>query len=230
MEQKERDAILQKFDAHLAARAEENPLRERNKKVLAHHALNNAEMLKFREGMKRKFNLDPFTAEGQEKFPVMKESFSWGKFRTQLEEQMREADTSSAFRQFTVAGILQNVNGMYQNAKMSYQDWVTVTPTNLVETPIAPLHGLSFPREVGSQSPYPEVAAAGLDLKIRARKYGSMYSVEKELLEDDQTGQFKQQTGMLGEYLQVLTEVLCYGKLLSVAGMSYSGFDVPVSD
>lgn len=226
--QEQRDEQLKKFDAYLTARADENPLRERNRRVLANHALNNEETKSFREGVKRRYGIDPLT--DTEKFPVLKESFSWKKFRGQLEEQLKEADTSSAFRQFLVAGILQNVNAMYQQVKVSYQDWVTVTPTNLVETPIAPLHGLSFPREVGSQSPYPEVAAAGLDLKIRAKKYGSMYSVEQELLEDDQTGQFKQQSGLMGEYLQLLTEVLCYGKLQSVAAMSYAGFDVPVSE
>ena len=131
----------------------------------------------------------------------------------------------SSFSQFLVAGLLQNVNGMYQTAKVTYTDWVTVASTNLVETPIAPLQGVSFPREVGAQAPYPEVGAAALSLKIRAKKYGSMYSIERELLEDDQSGQFKLQSGMLGEYLQLLSEVLCYGKLQSVANMSYAGFD-----
>lgn len=230
MEQAQRDEMLKKFDSYLETRAEGNTLRERNAKTLAKHFANNEETKKYREGMKRAYGIDPLSAEGQEKFPVMKEGFSWKSFRNQLDSQLKEADTSSAFTQFLVAGILQNVNGMYQLAKQSYMDWVTVTPTNLVETPIAPLHGLSFPREVGSQSPYPEVGAAALSLKIRARKYGSIFSVERELLEDDQTGQFKMQAGMLGEYLQLLSEVLCYGKLQSVANMSYSGFDIPTSE
>lgn len=234
-----KDQIVESFDQYLSSlsggeelniRNVANPLRERNRRVLEKHFRNNDETKKVREGFKRQFGIDPLSEDGQKKFPVMKESFNWRKFREQLDSQMREADTSSAFRQFLVAGILQNVNAMYQQVKVSYQDWVTVTPTNLKETPIAPLHGLQFPREVGSQSPYPVVGAAALDLKIVARKYGSMYEVEKELLEDDQTGQFKQQTGLLGEYLQLLTEVLCYGKLQSVANMSYAGFDVPITE
>lgn len=247
MDKTKQDQIMESFEAFLGSLGVEgeslgirngklvdtmgdNPLRERNKKVLARHFANNSETKEFRESMKRRFGLDPLSEEGQKKFPVMKESFSFKKFKVQLEEQLREADTSSAFSQFLVAGILQNVNSMYQSVKVSYMDWATVTPTNLVETPLAPLQGLSFPREVGSQSPYPEVGAAALSLKIRAKKYGSMYPVEKELLEDDQTGQFKQQSGMLGEYLQLLTEVLVYGKLQSVANMSYAGFDVPTSE
>jgi hypothetical protein len=238
----EKDQIVESFDAYLTGlgvagesisregKSVANPLRERNRARLAKHFKNNKETRAFRETMKKRWGLDPLSADGEKKFPVLKESFSWSKFRTQLDSQLREADTSSAFTQFLVAGLLQNINAMYQQVKVSYQDWVTVTPTNLVETPIAGLQGLQFPREVGSQMPYPAVGAAALDLKIRARKYGSMYEVEKELLEDDQTGQFKEQTGMLGEYLQLLIEVLAYGKLASVANMSYAGFDVPISE
>lgn len=228
--QEQRDAILKKFDSYLDSRTGSNVLREKNAAALKRHAFNNVETKKMRENFKRKFGFDFASEDGQKKFPVMKEGFSWSKFKGQLEEKLREADSESAFSQFTVAGLLQNVNSMYQLVKPSYLDWATVTPTNLLETPIAPLHGLSFPREVGPQSPYPEVGAAALSLKIRAKKYGSMYPVEKELLEDDQTGQFKQQSGMLGEYLQLLTEVLVYGKLQSVANMKYNNFSVPTSE
>jgi hypothetical protein len=49
-------------------------------------------------------------------------------------------------------------------------------------------------------------------------------------LEDDQTGQFQQQAGMLGEYMKTLQEVLCYGKLASVNNMAYSVFNVPKTE
>jgi hypothetical protein len=226
--QEERDQALKKFDAYLESRSEKNPLRETNMRKLKRHCIENQETKEYRNKMKRRFGIDPLVET--DKFPQQKESFSWKKFRGQLEEQLREADAESAFPNFVIAGLLQNIIGMYQLTKMSYQDWATITPTNLLETPYAGLQGLSFPREVGSQMPYPEVLAAGYNGKLRAKKYGSMYSVEKELLDDDQTGQFKQQTGSLGEYLQMLTEVLCYGKLASVSNMSYSGFDVPTSE
>jgi len=226
--------VIEQFGQYLAARAASNPLREKNNRLMAKHATDNDETKAFRETMSRTYGIDPLSAEGKEKFPSMKESFSWKKFRSQLGEQMSEmreaADSGTAFSNFLVAGLLQNVIGMYQLADVSYKDWVTVTPTNLVETPIAPLHGLSFPRQVGPQMPYPEVRAAGLDLKIRVNKYGSMYSIEKELLDDDQTGQFQAAAGMMGEYIQLLTEVLCYGKLQSVSAMSYAGYDVPTSE
>lgn len=221
--QEQRDEMMKKFDAHLSARASlPTSLRERNIQKLRKHAIECDEVKALRESCKTRYGIDPMT--DTEKFPVMKESFSWKSFRRELEGQLKEADSGTAFTQFLVAGLLQNVIGMYNMAKTSYADWVTVTPTNLKETPVAPLHGLSFPREVGEQMPYPVSGVAALSLKFVARKYGTMYEVTKELLEDDQSGQFKQQTGMLGEYLNLLTEVLVYGRLSSVVGASYAGF------
>lgn len=226
--QAQRDEMLKKFDGYLEERQGSNSLRERNTQKLRKHTLENAETKGIRESMKRKIGWDPVTDTA--KFPVMKEGFSWKRFHGQLEEQLREADSGTMFPLFLVAGLLQNVIGMYNMYKTSYADWVTVTPTNLLDTPVAPLHGLSFPREVGEQMPYPVSKTAALSLKFHARKYGTMYEVTKELLEDDQSGQFKQQTGMLGEYLQLLTEVLVYGRLASVNGMTYAGFAPGVSE
>lgn len=225
--QEQRDEMLGKFDNYLQKRSAVSH-RERNENAMKKHILECEETLELRESCKRKYGIDPMT--DTDKFPVMKEGFSWKRFKNELEGQLKEADSGSAFTQFLVAGLLQNVIGMYNLAKTSYADWVTVTPTSLKETPVAPLHGLSFPREVGEQMPYPVSGVAALSLKFVARKYGTMYEVTKELLEDDQSGQFKQQTGMLGEYLQLLTEVLCYGRLASVSGASYAGFAPGVSE
>lgn len=228
----QRDKMLEGFGDYLAARAGVNNLRESNRKKIEKQIWGNPENKEIRESMKRQYKIDVCD---HEKFPVTEDGWSWKAFRESLarkaqEGKIREADTSSAFSQFLIAGILQNMAGAYMKAEVSYQDWVTVIPTKLAETPYAAIQGLAFPREVGSQSPYPVVGAGAYNGKLRARKFGSMYELEKELLEDDQTGMFKQQSGELGEYLQLLTEVLVYGKLASVANASYAGFDVGTSE
>lgn len=227
--QEQRDEQLKRFDTYLSERAGQNTLLERNKAVLRKHSIENTETKEIRESMKRKYNMDPVT--DTEKFPVSKENFSWKKFKNELDGQMKEADSGTAFTQFLVAGLLQNVIGMYNTVPTSYSEWVHVASTNLLETPVAPLHGLSFPREVGEQMPYPVSKTAALSLKFRARKYGTMYEVTKELLEDDQSGQFKMQSGMLGEYLQMLTEVLVYGRLASQSpSAAYAGFQPGITE
>lgn len=235
--QAQRDQLLKRFD-RLSSGGESDydfgfsasfdgrsGLRERNAKKIAHWAINNPEMKKLRETIKRGSNID--FVKDTDKFPVMKEGFSWKKFQNKL----READSGSMYPLFLVAGVLQNVIGMYQVAKPSYQDWVTVTPTKLKATPVAPLHGISFPREVGEQMPYPVSQTAALSLQFVARKYGTMLEMTHELIEDDQTGQFKMLSGQLGEYLQLVTEVLCYGRFQSVnSAQSYSGFAPGISE
>lgn len=247
--QAERDELLKKFDQYSMTFADQESgfseshdfyrfsagmlrksLRERNTKRQNNWTVNNPDTKKFREGLRRrlkagtagKMDFDPVT--DVQKFPTMKESFSWNRFREALNEKFTEADSGTMYPLMLVAGVLQNVIGMYQAAKPSYMDWVTVISTKLIDTPFAPLHGISFPREVGEQMPYPVSKTAALSGKFHARKYGTMLEITQELLDDDQTGQFQMLSGQLGEYLQLLTEVLVYGRLASVGGMSYAGF------
>lgn len=199
-------------------------LRERNLQVIKRVMENNEEVKALREALKRKHGIDPIT--DTEKFPVMKESFSWKKFQAKLQE----ADSSGAFVQFLRAGIQQIVNSMYMSVPTTYEDWVTVVPSSRAEELYAPNHGVAFPRQVGPSERYAEVASAALDLKLKNLKFGSMYAVEMELLEDDQTGTFQRQAAMLGEYMKLLAEVLCYGKLASASGMQYIDYRIPISE
>lgn len=203
-------------------------LRERNQKVVKKHLIENEMVKTMRESMKRRYGSDPVT--DLEKFPIREGRFSWKKLEESLRNKLSEADTSSAFTQFLRAGLQQVTNGMYEATPVTYTDWVTVVPSNKAVEIYAPNQGIAFPRQVGSSEQYPEVGAAALDLELRNNKYGTIYALEKELLNDDQSGTFAQQQGMLGEYLAILAEVLCYGKLASVANMKYLDYSIPVSE
>lgn len=205
-------------------------LKERNKKAIERALLNQEGVKELRESLKRRFGIDPLV--DTEKFNVMEGNFSWRKLRNQLMEntKLSEADAASSFVQFLRAGIQQITNGMYQATEVTYTDWATVIGSKLATELYAPNHGVAFPRQVGPGEKYPEVGAAALDLQLQNLKFGSIYALQKELLDDDQTGTFAQQAGMMGEYLAILTEVLCYGKLASVANMKYIDYEIPVSE
>jgi len=201
-------------------------LRERNLAVQKRVLTEGAEIKSFREGFKARHGIDPLDGE---KFPVMKESWSWRKLATKL-QGMREADAAGAFMQFLRAGVQSVTNAMYESVGTTYEDWVTVVQSTKDTELYAPNHGVAFPRQVGPSMKYPEVGAAALDIKLKNLKFGSMYVLERELLDDDQTGSFQRQAGMLGEYMKLLCEVLCYGKLASVANMTYIDYSIPVSE
>src|SRR5208337_3329392 len=117
--------------------------------------------------------------------------------------------------------------------KTSWKEWVTVVPSNKDTELYAPLHSVGFPSEVPENGGlYPEVSTAGLNIKLQNRKFGSIFSISFEAMEDDQTGQLIQRASMMSEYLDLLTEVWVMGKLLSPSGgVTYlNTLNVPVSE
>lgn len=197
--------------------------KEMNEKTIARTLWKSKEEKELVESMQRKLKVD---IRDPKAFPVMEDGFSFGKIR----QQLVEADSASTFPQVLRAGVQSIVNSMYQTVPVTYSEWVQVVQSSKQTELYAPLQGIKFPKEVGAQEQYPEVRAAGLDIALENKKYGTMYACSMELIQDDQTGQFQKQVGILGEYLQQVNEVLCYGKLASVANMQYDDLLVPVSE
>jgi len=208
-----------------------NEAKAGNRKTELKALWENAEIKSHRESFQRKFGFD---FADRAKFPVTDPRFSWAKVAekcgSSLSTALREADSGSTFNQVLRAGVQSVVNQMYETVDTTYESWVhTVQSTRDTEL-YAPLQGISFLREIGKQELYPEARAAGLDIKLKNRKFGTHYAVEKELLEDDQTGQFQKQVGLLGEYAKIVLEVYCMGKLASVSGAQYAELSVPTTE
>lgn len=171
-----------------------------------------------------------FSMNDHDKFPVTTADFSWKKTKAKLEE----ADAASGFPQLLRAGVQTIMNAAYQTVDISYNKWVKVVNSTKDTELYAPLQGIGFPSEVAKGEKYGEVGAAGLDISITNKKYGEIFSVQKELVEDDQTGQFRQQAGLMGEYLAQVAEVLVMAKVASVptatADMQYGNMIVPPTE
>lgn len=208
-----------------------NEARTRNVKAVRKNLWENAEMRATRESFRKKFGFD---FADRKKFPVMEDGFSWQKVAQKLgsptvDAVLKEADSSSTFVQVLRAGIQSIVNSSYETVDTTFESWSTTVNSTKDTEPYAPLHGVSFLAEVGKQEIYGESRAAGLDLKLKNRKYGTLYAVEKELLEDDQTGQFAKQAGLLGEYAKLAIEAIVYAKLNGIAG-TYANLSIPATE
>jgi len=200
-------------------------LRENNAKKIEKVLKTSPEQVEMRESFKRRFG---YEMDNAEKFPF--EDINLKKMKEAVGAKFSEADASTAFVQLLRAGVQTIVNNMYNTVPTSFESWTTVVQSKKKEELYAPLQGIGFPREIAAQGKYPETGTAGLDIKLTNRKYGSMYSVEMELNEDDQTGQIQTQAKLLGEYMKQVLEVLCMGKLASVNNMEYAGFQVPKTE
>lgn len=200
--------------------------REQNTATIRECIKRNPHYKKMRESIQKRFGLDIADSKA---FPVTKPGFSWKKAEEKF-SQMREAEHSSGWTQVLRAGVQTVVNSLYETVPTTFEDWVHVVQSARDTELYAPLHGIAFPSEVPQEGLYPEAKALGLDIKLKNRKYGEIFPVTKELLDDDQTGQFQNQVGLIAEYLKQVLEVLSYGKLASVSGAAYSNLTVPVSE
>lgn len=210
-----------------------NEANAKNTQAIQKNLWENKEVKWMRESFQKKHGFD---FADSKKFPVMESGFDWNKVAKKcgypsLDVAFKESDSSSSFVQVLRAGVQSVVNSMYMSVPTTYEAWTTTVNSNKNTELYAPLHGVSFLREVGAQEIYGESRAAGLDIKIVNRKYGTLFSVEKELLEDDQTGQFAKQAGLLGEYARLAMEVICYakmaGKFSGGALANYAGLVIP---
>jgi phage major head subunit gpT-like protein len=213
-----------------------NEAKHANSQAIMKNVWENPEMKWMRESFKKKFKFD---FADKSKFPVMESGFSWLKVAQKcgypsIEQAFKEADSSSNFAQVLRAGVQSVVNSMYMTVPTTYEAWTTTVNSNKDTELYAPLHGVSFLREVGKQEIYGESYAAGLDIKLKNRKYGTLFAVEKELLEDDQTGQFAKQAGLLGEYARLAMEVIVMaklaGKFTGNAIAQYAEMTVPATE
>lgn len=192
-----------------------NTAMEENKKAILRATWKNKEIMEFRESFHRRHKIDFADAQ---KFPVMERDFNWNKVaqkcgHSSVKSAFREADSGSNFPGVLRAGVQSIVNSMYLSVPTTYEAWTSTVTSNKDTELYAPLQGISFLREVGKKEQYSESGAAGLDIKLVNRKYGTIFAVEKELLEDDQTGQFAKQASLLGEYAKLAMEVIVYAKL-----------------
>lgn len=198
---------------------------EQNKKMKEKAVWGNLEMKAFRESFQRQHGYDP---KNQAKLPAGLPGWDWGKFKAKV---MRETNTASAQVQLLRAGVQVAVNNLYPAVETSYEKWAHVIPSKRDTELYAPLNALTFPAELGEGERYVESSVIGLDIKLRNKKFGQMFPVTMELVDDDQTGQFAQKVSDMADYAALVWEVYAYGKLNSIAaGSVYGGLNVPASE
>lgn len=197
---------------------------EKNRKKMREAIYNSPEAKKFREGFKKQWGADPMDAN------MLKDGFDWSKASSKM-AKFAEAEQSTAWVQLLRAGVSNIANDLFQATPGTYEQWVHTVPSKMDTEIYAPLESVGFPDEVPQGGYFPEVSTFGLDIKLRNRKYGSIFAASFEMIEDDQTGQMVQRAQRMGEYLKILTEVLCMAKLASPSnGVTYLGRLFPVSE
>lgn len=145
--------------------------------------------------------VDPYTIDWQDP------DFSVNKLREALSRRLREAAAESGFPQLLRAGVQQFMFDAYQTVPTIFQDLVRVTSSNKYEELYAPLYNSELPVEVLPGEAFPDSRIIGLDVHVRNRKFGRLLAFQRELVDDDQTGQISQRAANLGQMMRYIEEL-----------------------
>lgn len=120
--------------------------------------------------------------------------------------RLREANAESAFPQLLRAGVQNFLFDGYASVGVVYPDIVRVVQSNKFEELYAPLYGAELPKQVQPSQSFEDSRLQGLDFKLRNVKWGRILGVERELVDDDLTGQIVQKASTMGERIRYVEE------------------------
>lgn len=169
--------------------------------------------------------------EDKTRFDFTDPFFSFKTARESVKRIAREANGAAMFSALLKAGINNVANDWYQLTDTVYEQIVQVTPSTHAVEPYAPVARGSTPRRTPRGTPFKEVKLqAPADIQIANEKFGAISAVEKELIDDDQTGQIMQRLQDIGPNMALLEEAWVMGKFISPSGgTTYQGDIIPVS-
>ncbi len=159
--------------------------------------------------------------------------FSLKKMHESVYRKVGEANSSTALGQVLRAGINNIANNWYEMADTVHDQYVQKSASNKAIEPYAPLYRAGIPTRVGKGQPFKEIGKfAGHDVLLENQKFGGMIDVERELIDDDQTGQVVQRARDGGENMALIENDWCAHRFISIASDSnyptYGPDSIPV--
>lgn len=158
--------------------------------------------------------------------------FSWKGFRESAyklaSKKLQEANAENTFSQLLRGGINMIANDWYRLVETNHEMVGATTFSTKAVEPYAPMNRGGLPRRVQASQPFPRTRVAGLDIQIANEKFGAIVDFERELFDDDQTGQIAQRARDIGENMRIIEDAWFFQRFIGTAG-SYGGDPIPAS-
>ena len=140
--------------------------------------------------------------------------------------RLRESNPESSFGQLLRAGIQTFAINSYSAVPVVYPDLVTEVTSRRFQEFYAPLFRPNLPKQVNRGERFRENPISGLDRVLTNFKFGMIETFERELFDDDQTGQIKNRASQMGENFKIMEEIYVIGKIIG-SGQTVQGVAVP---
>jgi len=134
---------------------------------------------------------------------------------------LREAISSTAQTQLMRVGIQMIANAWYKRYPGVYTQVAQTVSSGRRQEFYAPLFGAARPQEVVKGTPFREQGIKGQDLEVINRKFGAIVAFERELFDDDQTGQIGTFASRLGESMAMWQDQYFSRRFIGVASADF---------
>jgi hypothetical protein len=114
-------------------------------------------------------------------------------------KQLREANSELALAFLLRKGVQTLANDWYIAYPRDWQDYALAAPSNAFAEWYAPLYGSQIAGRVARGDRFPEGRIQGEDSVLVNQKFGLIEAFERELFDDDMTGQIRQRAQRLGQ-------------------------------
>lgn len=121
-------------------------------------------------------------------------------------KKLSEAVAETQLPQLLRFGVQNFLFDGYAAVPVIYPDLVRVVSSGGAEELYAPLYGVELPKLLGPGQEFGDSRLQGLDVHVPNGKRGRMLSVERELVDDDRTGQIVTRAGQLGERMRYVEQ------------------------
>ena len=172
------------------------------------------EITALRESIKGKTGFDPETS-----VDWRSHKFSFKKLRDGAVNELKESGASSSLGQLFRYGIQHFMFDAYKSVPVVYPDIVQVRPSGNRQEWYAPLYGAEIPDVVVRGEAFKDSRVEGLDTTLINKKIGRIVSFDREMFDDDQTGQIVQRAAKMGERVRYKEET---DVMAAIAGATYT--------
>lgn len=143
-------------------------------------------------------------------------------------KQLREANSELALAFLLRKGVQTLANDWYIAYPRDWQDYALAAPSNAFAEWYAPLYGSQIAGRVARGDRFPEGRIQGEDSVLVNQKFGLIEAFERELFDDDQTGQIRQRAQRLGQSMAQTENIYAAFRFIGTR-QAYQNLTVPVS-
>lgn len=169
--------------------------------------------------------------EAASKIDFHSPALSFRKLREVAERvaELHEANAESSFGYLLKAAVQEFANDTYKDLPVIYTNFVTKLSSKRRSEIYGGLYRPNLPKPVDAGEKFHDTSFKGFEKELVNHKFGHIETFERELFDDDQTGQVRSRAANLGEGFRIFEEIYVISRLFGAA-RTEEGIDVAASN